>query len=207
VTAEEKYELAARVDYADDRRYASSRGWVRLDIPRHDIGVFHLGEHEAILPMDPALRDYAGAMVRFARRLGEVEGRSADRVLQDLVTTKVDRHRPARIGANDASLEAALALLEGMQRALLASACSVLQPRPFHPRMSLSQAEEFVRATRFTSTEVGSFVMLIDTPLEVDNTRPGFGRSVSISLMKSLAHIANAIRRDTTDRIVNPHLW
>lgn len=204
MTDEERYALAARVDYNDARSYALSRGWIRTDIPRMDIGVIHLGEHEAILPMDTALQDYAGAMVRFARRISEAEGRSPDKVLQDLVTSRVDRHRPARVGANDASLEAAISLLEGMQRALLASACSVLQPRAFHPRMSLSQAEELVRATRFTGTEVGSFVAVVDTPIEVDNTRPGFGRAVSLTLMQSLAHLANAIRSGTPDRIVNP---
>jgi hypothetical protein len=204
VTDEERYLLAARVDYNDARRYALARGWVRADIPRMDIGVFHLGEHEAILPMDTALRDYAGAMVRFARRLGDVEGRSHDKVLQDLVSARVDRHRPARTGANDASLEAAMSLLDGIQRALLASACSVLHPRPYHPRMSLSQAEELLRATRFTGTEIGSFVAVIETPLEVEHARPGFGRDVSSTLMRSLAHIASAIRSGVPDRIVNP---
>ncbi len=204
MSEDESYALAARVDYADAMRYAKSRGWVRADFPRMDIGIFHRGEHEAVLPMDPALRDYASSMLRFAEVLAQAEGLSPERVLQDLVTTKVDRHRPARVGTNDASLGAAVSLLEGIQRALLASACTALQPRPFHPRMSLSQAEEFVAATRFRNTEVGSFVVVIDTPLEVDNTRPGFGREVSTTLMRSLIHIAHALRMDAADRIVNP---
>jgi hypothetical protein len=198
------YELAERVNYNDARLYALSRGWMQVKGRRLDIGIFRLGDHEAILPMDTSLGDYVSAMVQFARRIAAAERRGVDRVLQDLLAPAVDRHRPARLGANDASLEGALSLLDGIQRALLASACSVLQPRPFHPRMSLSQAEEFVRATRFTSTEVGSFVVVIDTPIDVESSSPGFGREVSRELMRSLEHISTAIRSGEPDRIVNP---
>jgi hypothetical protein len=171
---------------------------------RTDIGIFHREGHEALLPMDTALRDYAGAMVQFARRIAEAEGRAVDRVLRDLVAPDVDRHRPARLGPNDAGLEAATSLLDGIGRALLASACSTLQARSFHPRMTLSEAESFVSATRFASTEAGSFVVVIETPIEVENARPGFGRDVSVTLMRSLAHIATSLRNGTPDRIVNP---
>jgi hypothetical protein len=210
VNEEVLYELAARVEYGNARRYVLSRGWAQSTSRRMDIGIFRLGklgrEHEAVLPMDTSLRDYMGAMIQFARRVAEAEGRAVEQVLRDLVATNVDRHRPARLGAPDASLEAALSMLEGIQRALLASACSVLQARPFHPRMTLSEAEAFMSATRFTSTEVGSFVMVIDTPLEVDHARPGFGREASLTLMRSLAHIAGSIRVGSPERIVNPQV-
>lgn len=85
---DERYALAARVDYADAMRYAKSRGWMRADFPRMDIGIFHRGEHEAVLPMDTALGDYASAMIRFAEVLAQAEGRATERVLQDLVTPK-----------------------------------------------------------------------------------------------------------------------
>ncbi len=201
------YDLAGRLSYEDARRYVESRGWRREKSKRPDVGIFRSGDHEAVLPMDTALRDYASAMVMFARRVGELEGRTTERVLADLSAANRDRHRPALLGIAapiGATLEDASAMIDGISRAMLAAACSALNPRPFHPRMTLGDAEAFVASATLVSTEVGSFVMVIDTPTDVDGAPPGFGRETSVLLMRSLAHIATSIRAGTSDRIVNP---
>jgi hypothetical protein len=157
--------------------------------------------------MDTTLRDYASAMLLFARHVAEAEGRDVERVLVDLAAVERDRHRPARVepsGARGASLVAAAAMLDGMTRALLASACSVLNPRPFHPRMALSDAESFIAGSRFIDTEVGSFVMVVETPMEVEGARPQFGRETSALLMRSVAHLTRSVRNGTLDRVVSP---
>lgn len=70
--------------------------------------------------------------------------------------------------------------------------------------MSFGAVESFVDATRFASTEAGSFVLVIETPIEVEGAAESFGREVSITLMRSLEHIAMSLRDATPDRIVNP---
>jgi len=203
------YALAGQLSYEDARRYVESRGWMRVKSRRSDVGIFRLGDHEAVLPMDTSLRDYSSVMVLFARSVGEAEGRAAGRVLADLSAVDMDRHRPARVCAGEApgaSLEVATAMLDGISRALLAAACSALQPRPFHPRMTLGVAESFIADARFMNTEVGSFVMVVDTPTEVEGSPSGFGRDASALLFRSLAHVASAIRGGLPDRIVNPEL-
>jgi hypothetical protein len=207
MTDDATYALAGRLSYEDARRYVESRGWSREKSRRSDVGIFRLGTHEAILPMDTALRDYPSAMLLFARRVAEAEGRAPERVLADLAASTVDRHRPARVAPAEgagASLDAASGMLDGISRALLAAACSVLQPRQFHPRMTLADAETFIAQARFMNTEPGSFVMVVDTPTEVEGARPGFGREASVLLVRSLAHVAGALRAATPDRIVNP---
>ena len=207
MTDEQVYALASRLSYEDARRYVESRGWLRQKSRRTDIGIFRLGDHEAVLPMDTALGDYSSAMVLFARRVGELEGRSTERVLSDLSAANMDRHRPARLAASEvpgASMEAAEAMLDGMSRALLAAACSAVQPRSFHPRMALSGAEDFISGTRFIGTESGSFVMVVDTPTEVEGAKPGFGRDASTLFLRSLSHLASSIRGGLLDRILNP---
>jgi hypothetical protein len=197
---------AGALSYEDARRYVESRGWVRITTRRTEVAVFRLGDHEVHLPMDTSLRDYASAMALFARSIGDAEGRSPEQVLADLGASRVDRHRPARVGGNEpegASLEAATAMLDGIRRALLASACSVLQPRAFHPRMSLGDAEAFVAQTRFAHTEVGSFVMVVDTPTEVDGARQSFGRDASLLLMRSLAELTAAVRAGAAMRLLD----
>jgi hypothetical protein len=207
MTDDVAYALAAQLNYEHARRYVESRGWTREKSRRADLGIFRFGQHEAVLPMDTELRDFSSAMIMFARRVSEVEGRSVEQVLSDLTAANMDRHRPARVSASDApgaSLDAASAMLDGISRALLSAACSALQPRAFHPRMTLSSAESFIADARFMNTEAGSFVMVVDTPTEVEGARPGFGRESSVLLVRSLAHIARAIRAGTPDRVANP---
>lgn len=201
------YEHAGSIRYDDARRYVESRGWKRSVSRRAEVGVFHLGDLEAVLPMDTSLRDYASAMVRFARTLAEAEHRPPARVIADLGALRVDRHRPARVGNTaDASptLDAVSAMIDGVRRALLAAACSALQPRAFHPRMTLGDAEAFLDQTRFSHTERGSFVMVVDTPTEVDGARDGFGRDASVLFVRSLAHLASSLRSGVPERITDP---
>lgn len=201
---DELFKLAQLVSYANARRYVLSRGWQDSPSRRSDLGIFRWQGHEAVLPMDPQLGDYATAMLQFARKVAAAESRGAEMVLRDLLAPDVDRHRPARIGPSDASIEVAAWMLDGLGRALRAAACSTLQPSPFHPRMSRSEADAFVGASRFTNTEVGSFVVVIETPLEVEAAPPQFGRAVSVTLMRSLEHVARCLRRAQASRIVNP---
>ncbi len=206
-TEELMHARAAALSYEDARRYVESRGWARVPTRRTEVGVFRLRDHEAHLPMDTSLRDYASAMVLFARAVAEAEGRSVERVIADLAAARSDRHRPARVGpadASGASLEAASAMLDGVSRSLLSAACSAVQPRAFHPRMSLGDAQAFLAQTRFSHTETGSFVMVVDTPTEVEGTREGFGRAASELLMRSLSHLATSIRAGTPHRVTEP---
>lgn len=202
------YDQAARVNHVDAQQYVTAHRWVQKPCPRNDIGIFRLRSHEAVLPMDPSLLDYTGAMLRFAMRVGEAEGRQPEYVLQDLAATKVDRHRPMRVGEGAASLGEAISLLAGLQQGLAAAACLALQQPPalhsaLHSRASFAEAESFVSAARFSTTEMG-FGVVIDTPLEVERAAPGFGRKASIAFMRSLAHLARSIRAGSPERILHP---
>jgi hypothetical protein len=204
MTDDEIYEMAASVDYSDAQRYVLSRGWVKHPSSPRDGGYFHYKKHDAQLPMSREYLDYDSAMVRFATLVAKAEGRKFEHVLLDLAAKDVDRHRTARVGAKDASLDATMGLLEGMQRGLAAAAASVLQPRPVHPLQNAAEVQRFVNATRFTNTEAGSFVVVIDTPLEVQDAAESFGRLASVSFMRSLAHIARSLKRRAPERIVHP---
>jgi hypothetical protein len=204
MTDDEIYEMAGSVDYSDAQRYVLSRGWVKSRSSPDDLGCFHFKKHDVHLPMDRKFLDYDSAIVRFATLVARAEGRKLEHVLLDLAAKDVDRHRTARVGAKDASLEATLALLEGMQSGLGAAACSVLAPKSVHPRMIPTEVRRFVSATRFTNTEAGSFVMVLDTPLEVKDATASFGRNSSILFMRSLAHITRSLKRRAPERIVHP---
>ena len=71
-------------------------------------------------------------------------------------------------------------LLEGARKALLASACSVVQPQRFHPRLSRAEAEQLLQACRLGQTERGSFTAVIACPLDAVGGDPIQGKPMPL---------------------------
>lgn len=105
-------------------------------------------------------------------------------------------------------------LLAGARKALIAAACDVLNPQPFHPRLSRAEAEQFVNACRLGQTERGSFVASLICPLNLPEEAPSLfpelyaspeslTRRVTRHLMKALERIAQAIKTDTLQRLIS----
>lgn len=207
--------LAQAVGYQDFRDYLLARGWTSAPSRRDYVAIFRSpGSHEAEvqLPLETDLVDYADAISLAARRLAEYEGRHLEAVLRDLAMPRRDVVRYALGGEATTStgsirLQAGEAMLSGALKSLLASACSVKWPRRVHPRMTLTEAESFVRGCRLGQTEIGSFVLAIDAPLDIDNEAPSreppFGRRVTRYLLTAVHQIATAIRRGEPNRIVD----
>jgi hypothetical protein len=105
------------------------------------------------------------------------------------------------------SLQAGVALVGGALKSLLASACSAQRPRRVHPRMTLGDAESFVRGCRLGQTEIGSFVLAIDAPLDIRDeillSEVPFGRRVTHYLFAATSHLAEAIRRGEPSRVLD----
>ncbi len=105
------------------------------------------------------------------------------------------------------SLLAGSALVSGAVKSLLASACSVQRPRRVHPRMTLGDAEAFVRECCLGQTEHGSYVLTIDTPLDIRGEvvagQLPFGRRTTTYLMQATGYLAQSIRRGESSRILD----
>ncbi|HEX8200539.1 MAG TPA: hypothetical protein VF590_08625 [Isosphaeraceae bacterium] len=71
-------------------------------------------------------------------------------------------------------------LLEGVRRSILASACSVVQPQTFHPRLSRTEAEQLLQACRLGQTERGSFTAVIACPLDAVGVEPIPGKPMPL---------------------------
>lgn len=133
-----------------------------------------------------------------------------EQVLRDLLRPR-DTVRYALSGTatetGTIGLPAGLALVQGALKSLLASACSVQRPRRFHPRMTLADAESYVRACRLGQTEIGSFVLTVDAPLDThaqlgDSEIP-FGRRATTRLFEGTAYLAQSIRQGDMARILD----
>ena len=86
--------------------------------------------------------------------------------------------------------------------ALLASACSVVNPVRFHPRLSRSEADSLLTACRAGQTERGSYVLKVVCPLhavDVPDREEPFTRRVTRYLMQTTHRLVTNIENDTFD--------
>lgn len=209
--------LGAEVDYQNVRDYLESRGWTQFPSKRSYVAIYRKPEEpsaEAVLPLERGLADYEESMVRVARKVASFEGRSPESVLRDLLRPRNDVLRFALEGpvtqTGTIGLLDGAALVGGAKKALLASACSVKKPRTYHPRLDLAEAEAFVRSCKLGQTEVGSFVLAVEAPLDIGaHPAPGkdpFGRKAVTHLIRATALLVDAVRqwgRDATGKVVS----
>lgn len=186
--------------------YAQGLGWQSVPNNRRpEIAVFHRPDsklHQIIIPTDSNLADYGEAVLEAVSKLAAFEQRPVQEVLEHLLLPPADllQFREVSPAAETGSLpfDHAVRLINGTRRLLLSVAHSVLVPQPYHPRLSRSEAEEFVNRCRLGQTERGSFVLNVACPLELPVTLPGmtedpFARRVTNLLMDSLEALARAL--------------
>jgi len=127
--------------------------------------------------MDVDDSGYSDAMLEVVRRLAELERRPPDNVLSDLQHADADVIRVRVQGpgteSGELSFAADVSLREGTRRALMAAACSVINPARFHPRLSRTEAEELLAASRAGQTERGSYVLKVICPLNAVDVASG----------------------------------
>lgn len=118
---------------------------------------------------DPALADYRERMSEVVELLATIEKRPTIQVLNDLLTPPADvaRFRISGDGmaAGVVSFADSLRIRSAVGELLLASAHSVLQPRPHHPQLSLSAAKELFNQCYEGPFERSSFVASVVVPV------------------------------------------
>jgi hypothetical protein len=228
--------LVARINPVDARAYALASGWNRLDGVNGKVAVFTLPSSDLdqlIIPLDQGAPDYARRMAEVVENLAEKEGRSSVEILNDLLIPPSDVLR-FRLDEPESQggflpLNQGLDFLSGARRALLAAACSVIQPQKFHPRLSRIEAEQLVGASQLGQTERGSYTVVISCPLDANGVDrrirtslplfgPGlldepdtplsahvpFTRQVTSLLMDSLSKLASDIDADRSSALLYP---
>jgi hypothetical protein len=208
----------------DVQHYLTSRGWTadatesssKATLYRHPL----IDEAEIVLPLRRDLGDYTLRMADVVQNLSVLERRSVWEVLNDLSVPPGDLLR-LRVTADEATsgnlpLDQGIQLLRGGRDALLAAACSVKRPQPFHSEKRLKDAGDFIKNCRLGQTERGSFVATIITPVppaippllpfadEISHeaTEP-FPRRVTTRLMSSLQIVEEAARTERLAPILN----
>lgn len=203
-------EIVARLRPLAVRLYAESRRWIPIPVAGERFWLFRHPEErlrQLQIPMDADDAGFVDAMLDVVRRLAEIEGRAGDAVLADLQWPDADILRVRVVSreseSGQLSLAADVELREGARRALLAAACSVINPVRFHPRLSRSEADALLSACRAGQTEVGSYVVKLICPLravdEPDDVEVPFTRQATTYLMRATSELVTRIEQSRLD--------
>ena len=148
--------------------YARAAGWERTDNygDASDIYVSE-GLPEIILPRTRRLGDYANVVSRLIDIFADVAGTDELSLYRDLVTADRDLIRVRAAEASDGvvSVSEGIDLVRNARDMILATTCSLFNPRSVYRLGANKQATELVRSLRLGQTEQGSFVVTLLTPV------------------------------------------
>ncbi len=202
----------------DLRDFLKAAGW--LNVPEglpHRQYVFQNPEfprRQLIYPMDTFAPDYDEAVERVIEKLSEMSRRGVGRIYSAIAHLHEDVLKlRVSFAGNDRSLPLPFAstLVANTEKLLKAGACTVLQPRISHPKLSLAEATQFIEQSKFGQTEEGSFIISVSCSitaldaqgkLELDEKDAPFVRQVTVSLRQALADLVDAIEADTLEQLV-----
>ncbi|MCI0456454.1 MAG: hypothetical protein L0Z62_05680 [Gemmataceae bacterium] len=211
-------DLVSHLDPVRVQEYVRAAGWAHEPrLGKGRLGVYQRPESrlkQLRIPLTRDLSDFPVLMADAVAGIAAWEQRPAPEVLHDLLLPPADVLRFAESGpaadSGDVPLEHGLDLLAGARKVLLAAACSVLRPQSFHPRLSLGEAEQFLRSCRLGQTERSGYVVAIACPLDaVMSPTPlieggPFGRQVTTLLMRSVARLAHAVELGAPETALEP---
>jgi len=203
----------------DLRDYLKVQGWLVLEEALKDrlyiLENVSFPRRQLVYPMDLTAPDYRESLDRVFEKLSEITGQRLEKLVSKVQALKDDvLSLRVFFDGNDSSLPLGFAatLVQNTEKLLKATACTVLRPRMHHPRLSLTEANQFVEKARFQQTEKGSFVLKVACPvhsmeiqgnLGMNDADAPFVRQVTLALQSSLFKLTSAIEADTLDALVS----
>lgn len=171
---------------------------------------------QLVFPMDITAPDYEESVGKVIDKLSEIQRQPPQTLIAEVQAIKDDvvRFRVASQTSPDfiLSLDFASTLVRATEQVFRAAACTAVKPRTHHPRLSLSEAGQFVEKAHFGHTEPGSFIFKISCPihaldlqenLALQHSDVPFVRKATLSLKRGLVQLVDAIEAGTLDRLVD----
>src|ERR1700722_10651168 len=199
-------------------KYLTARGWILLEPSKAtDIAILRKtvdGQtDEIIVPRDQEFADYFQGITEVIRRISLYEKRSMEGVLRDLLTSHSDVLRIRITGKNVEAGSIPLlderAIMDGFKKVLMASACYIIDPKSFYPKLQRSEAEQLLQNCRLGTSEAGSYIINVQIPLydaeysQNEGTDKPFPRKVAEYLMKSLNRVVTYVEEQNIAHTVN----
>lgn len=204
----------------DLRDYLKSMGWSPLqEAFQQRLYVLEnprFPQRQMVFPMDEDAPDYLDSSEIVVRKISDLLQQEPDRIRAAALLAKDDVLRiriASPVDSEGLPLAFAGNLLVATQRLLKSSACTVLRPRPHHPRLTLAEAVSLMDSCKLGQTEVGSFVLKVSCPVEALDLQGTldlgeefrhypFVRQVTLTLYKSIQALLDAIERDDLGALI-----
>src|SRR5207249_999054 len=148
--------------------YLRATGWTQQRVLPEQYSVWTRGnghgDYELTVPL-ARFRDFALRMSEVLATLESVEQRSQLQILMDLSISNADVVR-VRSDLRDAAdgaipIEDAVVLVQRTRDAVLAAACSTIEPRAYFAPRKFGQAIDYMKRVKMGQTERGSYTVTI----------------------------------------------
>jgi hypothetical protein len=159
--------------------------------------------------------DYPLRISQLVDDLRRIERRAPELVLRDIRSSANDVLK-IRLGAPEMgriSVEQGARAFQRTRDLLLAAACAAIEKRPVYSRRKFDRALEYLARTRFGPTELGSFVLTVESvvppQIGVQTGLPGmepepFDRAVYLTLAYALAAARRIVDQVSVTRSLDP---
>lgn len=206
-------------------KYLNASGWAQAGTFKTGIEIFRYKEaslskqNELIVPIDTTFADFSKRLEEVLSKLSDIEQRNPIKILDEIFLPASDiislRHDDQITKNGTIPIDVGIKLFESGKKALLASASTVLNPKPYYQGRSTSQAERFIHSIRLGQTERGSYIANLVCPLIIEQedlppqqlkmfpSEP-FTRLVTKTFINSVNQIVTYIDNDMFERILAP---
>lgn len=148
--------------------YLRATGWTQQAVRPEQYSVWTRpnghGDYEIVVPLT-RFRDFGLRMSEVLATLESAEDRSQLQILADLAISNADVVRISSDLADTADgtipIEDAVTLVQKARDAVLAAACSAIEPRAYFAPRKFDQALDYVKRVKMGQTERGSYTVLV----------------------------------------------
>ena len=165
--------------------YLSRSGWTQVDFNVQENFKYQFLNTDLVVlvPRNTHSKDYSQSLFNVISTVSQVEERDINSVVKNIATPSVDTLKFRFIGAGadvgSLPLEYTLNAIESIRDTLVYSACSELSAKSMFNR-ALKDAKKIIEKSRFGQTEVGSFIISVDMPLDLHPIHIFHGSKISI---------------------------
>lgn len=211
--------LATFIAPTDLRDFLKAQGWSLVEKALADrlyvLENSRFARRQLVFPMDITAPDFGDAVSSVFSKVADLMSVPQERLISRVMSVRDDVLRlRVFFEGNDTALPLSFAttVVSSTEKLLKAGACTVLRPRAHHPRLTLSEASQFVEKARFGQTENGSFILRVACPvnsmevqgsLGLETDQPPFVRQVTQTVQRALSQLTMAIEADTLDKFVD----
>ena len=172
---------------------------------------------EVEVPYSSALRDYRRRLAEALAILEDAEERPLPELVSEIRGTHLDLIRFRLVSESTRQgripVEHAASLYQQARDLVLAAACAAVEPRAAYATRKPTKATEFMAGLRVAPTEIGSYVLTIESPVapalhqvrldDADLDQP-YERQATLMLASALQATETAVRRGGVELELGP---